>query len=79
MDGLEVGTPTVKLAERFATLAYLESRVREEAVAAARACSIKASLAHVMLATRYAERFSECAEQSAISAGQLWVEEHRLW
>ena len=79
MDGLELGMPTVKRAERFATRAYLESRVREEAVAAARACSIEASLAHVVLATRYAERFNGCAEQSVIWAGQLWVEEHRLW
>ena len=79
MDGFKAGLPPVKLAEQFATLAYLESRLREETVAAARAASIEASLAHVVLATRYAERFSQCAEQRAIAAGQLWVEEHRLW
>ena len=79
MDGFEVGLPPVKLTERFATLDYLESKVREEAVAAARACSVEASSAHVELATRYAEHFSQCAEQSAIFAGQLWVEKHRLW
>lgn len=37
-------------------LAYLNGRVREEAVAAVRASSIEATLIHVSLATAYARR-----------------------
>jgi hypothetical protein len=62
-----------------ASRAYLECRLREEADAAARADSVGASLAHLVLATRYAECFGERSGQSAMVAGQSWVDEHRLW
>lgn len=75
----EIDLPQLTQAEQSATLAYLEIRVREEADAAARARSIEATLAHVMLATRYAERFTQCSSQNALSAGQSWLEDHRLW
>ena len=65
--------------ERSATCGYLEGRLREEADAAARAGSVEATLAHVMLATRYAECLAESSSQRAIAAGQWWVEEHRVW
>ncbi len=79
MVRIEIGLPQPKQAEQFATLAYLESRVREESDAAARARSVEATLVHVMLATHYAERFTECSRQNAIAAGQSWVEKHRVW
>ena len=63
----------------FATSAFLESRVREEADAAARASSVEATLAHVMLATRYAERLADCCGRSAASQSRSWVDAHRLW
>lgn len=66
-------------AERSATLAYLESRVREEADAAGRAASLEATLVHVALATRYAERFRQCSDRNAAFNGEVWLEEHRLW
>lgn len=61
------------------TFAYLESRVREEADAAASARSIEATIVHVLLATRYAERLTQCSGQNTHSADQSWVEDHRLW
>jgi hypothetical protein len=62
-----------------ATCGYLESRLREEADAGARAGFVEAALAHAMLATRYAECLAECSSQRAIAAGQSWVQEHRVW
>ena len=75
--GLELPQP--KPVGRSATLAYLADRVRKESDAAAEAVSVEATLVHVVLATRYAERLTECSRQCAISAGQAWVEEQRLW
>ena len=75
---MEIDLQQSKRAERLATLAYLESRVRQEADAAARARSVEATLVHIVLATRYAERFSECSGQSGGVADQSWLEEHRL-
>ena len=79
MVRIEIDQPQSKRAERSATLAYLESRVREEADAAAKADSVEVTLAHVVLATRYAECLTECSGQSVTSVGQSWVEDHRLW
>jgi len=75
----EIDLPQSKRAERLATLANLESRIRQEADAAARARSVEATLVHLVLATRYAERLSECSGQSGEVADQSWLEEHRLW
>ncbi len=75
----QIELPQSERSERPAILAYLESRLREEADAAARAGSVEATLAHVVLATRYAERFAECSDQSVIAASQSCVEEHRVW
>ena len=66
-------------AERSAALAYLESRVREEADAAARAASVEATLAHVVLATAYARRLNEFCGGRSTRAADAWVQEHRLW
>ncbi len=60
-------------------LGYLECRVREEAKAAAQASSIEATLAHLVLATRYAERFGEYAGRSASPKDRSWVEDQRIW
>ena len=68
-----------QLAERSAALAYLESRVREEADAAARAASVEATLAHVVLATAYARRLNECSSGRVTLPADSWVQEHRLW
>ena len=71
--------PQSKQPELPANLAYLESRLRQEADAAASAASMEASLAHLGLATRYAECFAECSGQSVDAADQAWVNEHRIW
>jgi hypothetical protein len=75
----ETDTPQSKQAERPENLAYLENRLRREADAAASAPSMEATLAHLVLATRYAECFAECSGRSVAAADQAWVEEHRLW
>lgn len=62
-----------------ADLAYLESRVRAEAGAAAAASSLAATLIHVSLATAYARRFGECTERNMVLNGRIWAEEHRVW
>ena len=61
------------------TLAYLESRVRQEADAAARAASIEATLVHVVLATAYAKRLNACSNGRLTLPADSWVQEHRLW
>jgi hypothetical protein len=66
-------------AEQAASLAYLESRVREEADAAARAASVEATLAHVVLATAYAKRLNECSNGRLALPADSWAQEHRLW
>ena len=60
--------PRSERAQRSKALAYLESRVREEADAAATASSVEATLVHVVLATAYAKRLNDS-----------WVQEHRVW
>jgi hypothetical protein len=65
--------------ERSAALAYLESRVREEADAAARASSVEATLVHVVLATAYARRLNECSSGRFTVPADSWVHEHRIW
>jgi len=75
----EIDRPQSKQSELSARRAYIGSRLPEEADAAARADSLEATLAHLVLATRHAECFGKCSGQSAIVAGQSWVEEHRLW
>ena len=76
---IKMGPPQPLQAEQSATLMYLESRVREESAAAARAGSVEATLVHALLATRYAERFFHCSGQIAAGAGQSWVAKHRVW
>ena len=66
-------------AERSAELAYLESRTREEADAAATASSIEATLVHVVLATAYAKRLNECSSGRLPLPADSWVQEHRIW
>ncbi len=61
-----------------AATAYLESRVREEAAAAAWATSLEATLAHVKMATAYAKRLNASNAQLT-PPEESWVEEHRLW
>jgi hypothetical protein len=75
----EIATPQSKQPGGLANLAYLESRLRQEADAAASAVSMEASLAHLGVATQYADCFAECSGQSVDAAGQAWVNEHRLW
>jgi hypothetical protein len=65
--------------ERSAALAYLESRVREEADAAAKASSVEATLVHVVLATAYARRLNECSSGGLTVPADSWVQEHRIW
>jgi hypothetical protein len=65
--------------QQAASLAYLESRVREEADAAARASSVEATLAHVVLATAYAKRLNECSNGRLTLPADSWAQEHRLW
>ncbi|MBA3512478.1 hypothetical protein [Sphingomonas sp.] len=72
-DGIRQGT------EAPVTLSYLESRVREEADAAATATSLEATLIHLRLATAYAKRFDDCAGRSSNSNVRSWVEDHRVW
>ena len=62
-----------------ASLAYLVSRVREEADAAARASSIEATLAHLFLATSYAKRFGEYCGRRTNFKAKSWVEDQRIW
>ncbi|MEO6582481.1 MAG: hypothetical protein ABIN68_06730 [Sphingomicrobium sp.] len=59
-------------------LDYLRGRVREEADAAVNAESIAATLIHVVLAKAYAERCAGGSDR-LISAGRVWVDDHRLW
>ena len=66
-------------AERCAARTYLESRLREEANAAARAASVEATLVHVVLATAYAKRLNECTSGRLIVPADSWVQEHRVW
>ena len=68
-----------KQSERSAALAYLESRMREEADAAARAQSVEATLVHVVLATAYARRLNECSSGRLTMPADNWVQEHRVW
>ena len=59
-----------------ATASYLESRVREEASAAALAPSLEATMIHLALATAYARQFGECG----LRAGDReWIDQHRVW
>ena len=66
-------------AEHSIELAYLESRTREEADAAARASSIEATLVHVVLATAYAKRLNKCSGGRLPLPADSWVQEHRVW
>lgn len=61
------------------SLGYLSRRVRQEAEAAVLASTAESTLIHVLLATAYAKRFGEVSAQGASSAGQSWVDRHRLW
>ena len=79
MSGIDVEQALSNRRETSATLAFLESRVREEANAAARAGCVEAALAHVSLATHYAARLAECSGQSGALDGRSWVAAHRIW
>ena len=71
--------PRTQYAEGAAALSYLESRLREEADAAAQATSLEATLAHVMLATAYAKRLNESSTARLALAADSWVQENRIW
>ncbi len=58
-------------------LEYLESRTREETVAAVKATCVEARLMHVALATAYALRFGQ--ESAVQQAAADWVDGHRIW
>lgn len=60
------------------TLNFLKARVREEALAAANAASVEATLIHVALATAYAKRFGESSCSGPLSATD-WVNQNRVW
>lgn len=62
-----------------ATLTYLESRVREEALAAVAAPSIEATLVHLVLATAYARHYNERTDATSGFEDRAWVEVHRVW
>lgn len=66
-------------AEQTALRSYLESRVREEADAAARASTLGATLVHLDLATAYARRVMICPAAALPFAGRSAADEIRVW
>ena len=78
---IDAATGTVRQdgAAATASLAYLESRVREEVEAALRASSIEATLIHLNLATNYAQRFGQCLGRKTSVSGKSWADEQRIW
>ena len=65
-------------ASTYETHNFLRGRVREEAIAAADAISVEATMIHVALATAYAKRFGETSSSLQRDAA-AWVSEHRIW
>jgi hypothetical protein len=61
------------------SLGYLHCRVREEADAAVRAGSLEATLAHLQLATAFANRIREYPAGRSSVVDEHWADEHRVW
>jgi hypothetical protein len=75
------GNPTSSFHESVPveSIGYLHCRVREEADAAVRAASLEATLAHIHLATAFANRIRDYSAAAPSRVGNGWADEHRVW